>query len=340
VFELTTGGRVTGEWLNRNEPSRKAYIVQTASGARVTLAKSQVKRFFHVRPIEEEYAKIRPSYPDTVEGQWAIAQWCRENRLSRQRKTHLQRIIELDPDHVAARGALGYKSINGQWSTQEEAMLRQGYRRYEGRWRTSQEIELIEKKRKVDVAQKQWAVKIKRWRGWLGTDRDADGRRSILGIEDPQAVVALIRFLESEPVEHVRLLYVEALARVGTPDAVKALAIRSMTDKAEEVRLTCLDYLEKTDDPEPIDYYVGMLRHAENHMVNKAAVALKRMRDPSSVGPLIEALVTTHKFKITTGNPGSMTTTFGTGPGGSGAPGGSGLSTGGGTRIVHQRFPN
>ncbi|HYW78841.1 MAG TPA: HEAT repeat domain-containing protein [Thermoguttaceae bacterium] len=339
-FLLIGGGRVTGELLNPDQVPRETYVVGTAGGGQLTLERSQVERVETLRPVEEEYAKIGPSFADTVEGQWAAAEWCRENRLSPQRMTHLQRIIELDPNHADARGVLGYRLLNGKWVTQEDVMAAQGYRRYQGRWRTQQEIDLIEANRNNELAEKEWAVKIRRWRDWIGTDRDADGRRNILGIKDPHAVVALTRLLESDTLVPMRLLYIETLARIGSGNAMQALAVRSMEDPIEEVRLTCLDYLEKADSPDVIDYYVGKLRAKDNRVVNLAAVALRRLKDPSSIGPLIDALVTTHKFKIVTSKPGSMTGTFGTGPGGSGAPGGSGLSMGGGPKIITQHMSN
>jgi hypothetical protein len=46
-------------------------------------------------------------------------------------------------------------------------------------------------------------------------------------------------------------------------------------------------------------------------------VALKEMGDPTAVGDLIDALVTTHKYKLPGGNPGQISTTFTpNGPGG------------------------
>ena len=183
-------------------------------------------------------------------------------------------------------------------------------------------------------------MKLKRWRGWLGSDRDGDARQNILAIDDPAAVAALDDGLVNESADEVRILYVEALARIGVPDAIQALAVCSMEDPVEEVRLTCLDNLQKTHSPEVVSYYVGRLRDKDNRKVNLAAVGLRRMKNASAVGPLIDALVTVHKFKIVTSNPGSMSSTFGTGPGGSGAPGGGGLSVGGGPKIFDQSMQN
>ena len=145
VFILTNGGRVTGEWLNREETPREKFVIRTPGGGRITLDRSQVERTLSPRPVETEYQAIRPSYPDTVEGQWALAEWCRENRLNVEREKHLGRIVELDPDHADARGALGYKQIDGGWATQDEVMARNGYKSLPGSLADGQEIELIEK---------------------------------------------------------------------------------------------------------------------------------------------------------------------------------------------------
>ena len=50
--------------------------------------------------------------------------------------------------------------------------------------------------------------------------------------------------------------------------------------------------------------------------MNRAGVALARMKDPTATGPLIDALVTTHKFKLSAGDPGSMSATFNKNPSG------------------------
>ena len=94
VIELSNGGRVVGEVLNPQESPRKTWIVKTADGGRVTLSSSQVKRVLYPRPEQIEYERMRPRYPDTVEGHWALVEWCGEHRLLAQRKSHLERIIQ------------------------------------------------------------------------------------------------------------------------------------------------------------------------------------------------------------------------------------------------------
>ena len=338
VFVLSGGGRVTGELVNRNESPRKHYIVQVADGAKVTLDATEVEQVLRPRPEEIEYERIRPTYADTAAAQWELAQWCREHRLRKQRDVHLRRIIGLDPDHADTRHALGYSQIDGQWATREEIMIKRGYKKYKGKWITQQEIDLIEEKQKHESAQQEWFRKLKRWRGWLDDDRNRQARENILAIDDPMAVKALAIALRDDSVPAARILYVEALANIDTPKAALALAIASLDDPVEEVRLTCLDHLQTKKRPDVVSYYVGKLKDKkDNAIVNRAAFGLARMRDPSSITPLIGALITTHKFKI--GKPGgdnAMSSTFGSGPGG----GGGGMSMGGGPTIIRRDIRN
>jgi hypothetical protein len=109
-----------------------------------------------------------------------------------------------------------------------------------------------------------------------------------------------------------------------------------MQDPVEEVRLTCLDHLAKVKDPELTSYYVGFLRSKDNAVINRAAICLGRLNDPSAIGPLIDALVTTHQFQLPTGRPGGMSATFPTGN----TPGGGGLAMNPKPTVIRQDIRN
>lgn len=331
VFELVGGGQVLGKLLNPDEFPRRTYVIEVAEGAKVALDAASVRKVHRSRPEAEEYERIRPSFPDTAEGQWAFAQWCRERYLLVQRQTHLRRVIELDPDHVEARHALGYSQVDGRWVTREEVMKKQGYVRYKGRWRLPQEVELIEEQQQLKEAQQEWFIKLKRWRGWLDSDRVEEGRKNILAIDDPVAAKALMVGLKEEEDPRVRKLYVAALAKIDTSVSNRALAITAINDDVEEVRLTCLDHLEKERRPDVVTYFVVKLKDKNNRVVNLAAYALGRMKDPTSIGPLINALITTHKFKLPASG-GGINPSFGSG--------GSGLSVGNKPKIIRKQISN
>jgi len=334
VFLLNQGGQVVGDLQNGDQSPRETYVVKTSEGVTVTLARSQVKQWLRPRPEDVEYENVRSRYPDTPDGQWELAEWCKERKLLAQRKAHLQRVIALDSDHEAARRALGYTKVEGKWTTQREVMTKQGYRWYKDRWRTQQEIDILEEKGKANVVEKDWMQKVDRWSVWLLTERAEDARQNLLAIKDPTAVKALAYGLKRNQYPQVRVILAQALAGLGTIEAQRALAFNAIEDGVEDVRAACLELLKKRHDPSIVDYFVSRLqpKKSTNVMVNRAGAALKAMNEPSTVVPLIDALVTVHRFRVSSGNPGQMSTTFGSG--------GSGLAMGGGSKIVPREFQN
>ena len=334
---LRNGGRIEGELLNPDEKPRKTYVVKLSTGGQVTFQTSQVEKVISTRPEMAEYEKTRSDYPDTAEGQWNLAEWCKEHRLEGLRKTHLKRVLELDPDHVQARRLLGYnKHSDGKWYTEEEWMTKQGYVRYNGQWKLPQEIELDEAKRKKDLAEKEWIKNIKQWREWLGGSRSKQGKENLRAIRDPAACRALAMNLVKESSTEMRTLYVDILSKIPGPESEATLAYTAMEDSDEEIRLNCLDILAKTKSPETVAYFVHRLGDKNNAMVNRAGVAIGRMKEPSTIRPLIDALITTHKEIVRSGgSPGSTSSSFGT----RGTPGG-GMSFGQKTVVLVHHVQN
>ncbi len=338
VFVLKGAGEVRGELVNRDESPRKTYVIKTASGGQVTLAADQVKQVKRQTAAEMKYDQYRAVCPDTIDGHWRLAAWCHKYRLSRQRKVHLERIIELDPDHEKARHGLGYSHIGGRWLTQKQLMIENGYVRSKfapGKWVLPQEEELLARRSKSTKAQLAWNAKLKRYSGWLGTDKSSQAVANIKAINDPYAVGALAKFLQTDRRPDARLLYVEALSRIGSGDAMVVLVNLSLLDADGEVRLAALEEVVARNFKPAVARYIAMLKDKNNQIVNLAATGLGQMKDPKAIGPLIDALVTTHTFRIQRGNPGQTTTAFGTGPNS------GGFSMGGSkVQIFKRRFEN
>jgi len=328
IFVLDNGGRIEGDILNKESP-RKRYVIKTTTGAQITLDKAQVTEVIRQSANDIEYEKVRQRYPDTIEGQWGLAEWCRERKLTTLRARHLERIIELDPDHEKARRALGFRRVAGEWKTQKQEKEEQGYVRYNGKWRTTQEKAILERKRTVELAVKDWKSQLKRWRGWLENGKEVEATQRIDGIDDPYAVTALADALKREPVEDYRKMYVNALGRIGGPSALQVLCRLALEDVNAEIRLTCLDHLEEHPSETFVEYFIGRLNDADNPIVNRAAMALARMNSPTAIRPLIDHLITRHKRMIAppTGGTGG---TFVNGPGISGG----GLSAGSSPAVV------
>ncbi|MGE0607312.1 MAG: HEAT repeat domain-containing protein [Pirellulales bacterium] len=335
VFELVNKGEIRGELVNKDERPRRKYVIRTEDGGEITLDRKQVARVDREKPAEVEYNRLKTEEPDTVAGHWKMSEYCREHRLVEQREDHLNRIIELEPDHADARRILGYHKIDGRWATQDQIMTERGYKQYQGRWVLPQEIELAEEKRQIEQEQIEWRKKVKRWRGWLEkSDRSEEAERGLATIEDPMAIKAIDEVMEKERSEQVRIMLVESLGRIGTSRAVSLLIDRTINDPQEDVRLSALDELENHASPDVTSALVGYLTHKDNAIVNRAALALGRVGDPTAVRPLIDSLVTKHKFTIATS---SGQTNAGFTKDGSG---GGGFTTGPSARVIEQTLRN
>ena len=312
TFVLESGGRIEGEIVNPKQSPRENYVIKTASGGQVTLLRSQVKEIIRQTDAEAEYEKVRRQFADTVAGQFAAAEWCRDHGLTRLRDKHLERVIELDPSHKEAHRLLHHvKDQQGRWKDQKGFWEDQGYVFYQGDWMTPQEVEIKERSRKTELAAKEWRRKLKLWRGWLNTDRSEEAWANINQIDDPYAIPALTECLTKETTVSFRKRYIEALARIGIGAAWQVLCEFSLRDDNEEVRLTCLDYLDDRPSPAVVNFYIKCLKDKENQIVNRAADGLLRMRDRRAVGPLIEALITTLKRVVQPAQGGNMNAAFG-----------------------------
>jgi hypothetical protein len=68
--------------------------------------------------------------------------------------------------------------------------------------------------------------------------------------------------------------------------------------------------------------YLRYLKNRDNEIINRAGAALGQIGDPDAMGPLVDALITKHRFKVEDGNPDQHAYTF--------SPQGGGFSFGGG----------
>jgi hypothetical protein len=221
-------------------------------------------------------------------------------------------MVELDPNHQQARYALGYQFLKGEWISRGDFRRQEGYEFYKGRWRTPQEIEILETRARLELAEKDWALKLRRWRNNLeDPDKARLGYESLLAVSDPVAVRPLSEMFSRERIRQVKMLYADILANINNEAATSVLVARTLDDPDQEVFYHCLDKLVKLQPPHVADPFVAALRDANNQRVNRAGVALGKLRDQSTISPLIDALITTHT-RVLPGRagPNSTTTTF------------------------------
>ncbi|HYO25183.1 MAG TPA: hypothetical protein VEQ85_09545 [Lacipirellulaceae bacterium] len=342
IFELRDGGRITGEAVERTE---SAYRIRTADGAEATLDRSQLQRVVPQDAKLQEYQRRSRAAADTADAHRALVAWCREQGLAQEAEHHLRRVVDLDPADEDARRSLGFQRVGDRWLDRDDVMTLRGLVYFDGKWRTPQDIAIRQRDGAVGEGEANWFAKVRLWRGWLDNRRDArvhEAQAAFASIADPQAAPALVKLLDGEEDEWAFDILLAAIGRLDDPLAVQTLVEYSLeydhADKrrAAEVRATCIDFLVAGARPVSILPYVQALKSKDNIVVNRAGDALKQIGNPAAISPLIDALVTTHKYLVQEGNPGQMSAGFD--PSGSG---GGGLSMGGnGPKYVDEDREN
>jgi hypothetical protein len=343
VFELKDGGQIAGELLARDESG--LYRIRTPEGAELTLERNQLKRHVPQNETVLEYQRRSRTAPDTADAHRELVAWCREHNLLAEADHHLRRVVELDPEDQAARESLDMRRVGDEWVSREEEMKRHGLKFYDGKWRTPQDIAIRERDNQAGEGAADWLGELRKWRNWLDNRRDdrvQEALAQIAALNDPQATPALVKLLDSEDDEAAFDLLLAALGRLDHPLAVQTLVDYSLNyddgDRrhAVNVRDACLDYLVSAGRSVSILPFVQALKSKDNVIVNRAGLALERIGEPAAISPLIDALVTTHKYQVAPDNSGQMNASFD--PSGQG---GGGLSMGGGgPKIVTQDEQN
>jgi hypothetical protein len=296
--------------------------------------------------IQKQYEAQLTGLANTVQAHWNLAEWCKEAGLVEERKQHLAAIIALEPDHAEARKLLGYQRFGSRWLTQEERLQSQGYVRYKGAWRLKQEVEIAAREREQELAVKQWRKNIRLWFDQIADNsRHADqAARELNAIEDPNAAPALAEILaDADRPISVRIACLDILANLPPGLATATLINLAMDEADGTLRDRCIDELKRAGTHVALPRFLAELKAKDNQRVNRAGEALQRLDDKSATLPLIDALVTEHRYMVSQGGgPGQMSIGFGgqTG-GGAGGQGGLGsFGVGGKPKIEKRQHQN
>lgn len=324
-FLLKSGGQIDGELLNPKRNAADPYLVKTSDGMRVSLGREAVSKVVAVREAELEYERMLPKVAQTAAGHWEMAEWCRENGLRAQREQQLQLVLSIEPDHERAHLALGHSKLGGKWQKMDDYMQAQGYLKHNGQWRTRQDVEIAVAREEAESEVIKWRKQIKIWLGWLGKKRDAEAVANLRQIRDPHAAPTLIDTLDQKgTTRDLKLLIIDVLGELkGNPAEGKFVKLY-MTDVDPGVRDACLDHLVRTKSKWAVHQLIGVVKDekAQATAINRAAVALGRLKDPIATTALIDALETKHTVVIQQGGGGGGLGQINVGNGGlnAGAP--------------------
>ena len=117
TIHLANGRRLEGEVIRETE---NVIVVRTYSGIEVEIPIADVlkieKGASPVQKAKEELKKRLSKIPEgDADALYRLAQWCKEKKLRSEARELLKKVIEIDPDHAAAREELGYEKVEGEW---------------------------------------------------------------------------------------------------------------------------------------------------------------------------------------------------------------------------------
>lgn len=299
---LRSGGEIRGVLLpeTNTRAGRDRVAIQTLSGARVEIVKQEAEEVVRRRPVVEEYETRRRAAPDTRDAQWALSEWCRQQGLAKERRVHLARVIEFDPEHVLAHRGLGHIRDKGRWTTRDELFAERGYVKHKGKHVLPQELDVLSKQAFATQAEKRWYSQVKQSLGLLASDREdrsSSGLKKLRSIDRADAVPALAKALRTTPEEEYRLILVEVLSKIEGERPVVPLAMQSVLDESAAVRASAIRSVRKRPSDRVLPVYLRYLKDPLNLLVNRAAAALAELGEQAAVPHLIEALITRHQFQ-------------------------------------------
>jgi len=168
----------------------------------------------------KEYRAQRDKTPKTLAGQMELAAWCLKQKLYPQQRAHLTAALEINPNHLAARKALGHVRVGRTWMSRDE---------------------LQQRRREAAQAEKELRI----WGPKIGSIRDAltsgsrlryqQGLQRLKAIDDPAAIPAIelgLAYSNSEQAAHV----VDYLGEQRHRDSTVALARQGIFSPWKTVR--------------------------------------------------------------------------------------------------------
>jgi hypothetical protein len=151
-------------------------------------------------------------------------------------------------------------------------------------------------KPRLTAKEQAWMTKVRSLVAHLSSDDRDQSRRArlqLLNINDPDALPALVRYLEQNPDEELRHLYVAILRELPGPNTVYYLVKQSLFDPSIQIREQARQAIGPARADGARILYIYALKLHSSNLATRAALGIQEVGDPhgDAIPYLIEALV-------------------------------------------------
>jgi hypothetical protein len=175
-----------------------------------------------------EYNNRRKVVEENVASQFKLANWCQQKELVDQERTHLTKVLDLEPDNADARARLGFRLIDGQWLS-------------------SQEIQGAKQRAKLaSLAVGRYAKPLRAIVASLASNDEkvqSAGKARLMEIQDPAAIPLMEAALKDKE-DPIGLAFVDALSAMSSPEASIALSRIAVSTPSRDVRDAAIEKLK------------------------------------------------------------------------------------------------
>lgn len=190
-------------------------------------------------------------------------------------------VIALEPDHRAARRALGFESVGGEWLSGDELQRAKGFLRHEGRWMTAEEFAAATRPQREAAEQKAGEERVLGLLALIATEdpeKVAHARRRLALEPDGFKLSPLAQALRCNPAS-LRIYAADELGRMADPLAAPALLKRSVYDPDSDVRRAVVRALRAMGQPSTVHPLGRALDSRSEQVRVRAAEALAELGD-------------------------------------------------------------
>ncbi len=156
-------------------------------------------------------------------------------------------VVGIDPEHRAARRALGFEKIGERWYRGDDLKRAKGFVRHAKRWMTAEEFAEATRPQREAKAQKEGEARVLGLLAMIASGEEAKVAKAkrLMAMEPAKFKLApLAKALRCEPAA-LRVYAARELARLGDPLAAPALLKRAIYDKDATVRVATVEALKE-----------------------------------------------------------------------------------------------